>query len=76
MRITHTCHNLRTPDWDRVDYRQLRDRIVEDNRSGDDRWTVVQWQRHIFGTQSFLFLSEGGAIYALFLKRSSHGSQD
>lgn len=72
IRYKRTVCNLRTADWTQVDYRSLRDRILEEHRTGEDRWRAVPWQneRGQFAHRSFLLMSDGGCLYAIFIRRT------
>jgi hypothetical protein len=70
--IRHHIANLRAPKWEStIGWWDLRDRIAEDHRCGDDRWTITQWQRSGGPNphRTYLFTSEGGAIHAIFFRR-------
>lgn len=70
--IRHHIASLRSPNWEpTIGWRDLRDRIKEDHRSGDDRWTITQWQRSGGANphRSYLFTSEGGDIHAILFLR-------
>lgn len=71
--ISHEICNLRSKGWaQQVGWRDLKSRMEDDHRHDIDQWKVTPWQRVNYGSpmRSYLVTSEGGAIYAIFIRKA------